>query len=72
MKTILTKILPMDASERKGVPATGEKAFTGIPGGSQHIESDDLFNGQVEIVIRHNGRAYRLRQTRLGKLILTA
>ena len=36
------------------------------------LESASLFRGRPEIVIRHNGREYRLRQTRLGKLILTA
>lgn len=36
------------------------------------LESEQLFRGALEVVIRHNGREYRLRRTRLGKLILTA
>ena len=36
------------------------------------ITSSDFFLGHDEVVIRHNGRDYRLRRTRLGKLILTA
>ena len=40
--------------------------------GLQVIESTDLFGARGEVVIRHNGRDYRLRRTRLGKLILTA
>ena len=36
------------------------------------IDSARLFQGRIELVIRHNGRDYRLRHTRLGKLILTA
>ena len=36
------------------------------------VESHDLLGGQAEVVIRHEGRFYRLRRTRLGKLILTA
>jgi hemin uptake protein HemP len=36
------------------------------------LESKDLLGGKSEIVIRHEGRLYRLRRTRLGKLILTA
>lgn len=36
------------------------------------VESADLFQGAAEIVIRHAGREYRLRKTRLDKLILTA
>ena len=36
------------------------------------LDSATLFNGATEIVIRHGGREYRLRRTRLDKLILTA
>ena len=36
------------------------------------VESAELFQGTAEIVIRHGGRDYRLRKTRLDKLILTA
>ena len=36
------------------------------------IDSESLLRGCSEVVIRHNGRVYRLRRTRLGKLILTA
>ncbi len=36
------------------------------------LESRDLLDGKAEVVIRHEGRLYRLRRTRLGKLILTA
>lgn len=36
------------------------------------FDSQELFGGGREVVIRHGGRDYRLRRTRLGKLILTA
>ena len=36
------------------------------------VDSATLFQGAGEIVIRHAGREYRLRKTRLDKLILTA
>jgi hemin uptake protein HemP len=36
------------------------------------IDSAALLQGRAEVVIRHAGREYRLRHTRLGKLILTA
>jgi hemin uptake protein HemP len=37
------------------------------------LDSRTLFTGgRNEVAIRHNGRTYRLRCTRLGKLILTA
>ncbi|MFZ3322848.1 MAG: hemin uptake protein HemP [Usitatibacter sp.] len=36
------------------------------------VESRDLLGARGEVVIRHEGRLYHLRRTRLGKLILTA
>lgn len=36
------------------------------------LDSSSLFGNAREVLIRHNGREYRLRCTRLGKLILTA
>ena len=36
------------------------------------VESRDLLGAGEELLIRHEGRLYRLRRTRLGKLILTA
>lgn len=35
------------------------------------IDSASLFEGEVELVIVHNGTPYRLRITRQDKLILT-
>jgi hemin uptake protein HemP len=35
------------------------------------VSSDTLFRGAVELLIEHRGATYRLRQTQLGKLILT-
>jgi len=35
------------------------------------ISSQDLFQGRQEICIEHGDQIYRLRTTRLGKLILT-
>lgn len=35
------------------------------------IPSGQLFHGASEVLIEHNGAIYRLRQTSLGKLILT-
>lgn len=34
------------------------------------IESADIFRGQSEIMIRHQGLLYRMKITRQGKLIL--
>lgn len=35
------------------------------------IASDRLFGGATEVLIEHRGALYRLKQTSLGKLILT-
>ena len=40
--------------------------------GERTVDSRDILAGENEVVIRHEGRVYRLRRTRLGKLILTA
>ena len=39
--------------------------------GERTLRSDALLQGQSHISIMHNGEAYQLRATRLGKLILT-
>jgi len=36
------------------------------------VDSSRILGGRQEVTILHNGRTYRLRCTRLGKLILTA
>ena len=38
---------------------------------SAPIASEDLFAGASEVQISHRGSLYRLKQTALGKLILT-
>ena len=54
--------------ERKNAPSP-----TPAPGGPPPaIDSATLFAGRDVVVIRHDGRQYHLRRTRLGKLILTA
>jgi hemin uptake protein HemP len=37
----------------------------------RHITSIQLFSGAAEVRIDHHGVIYRLKQTSLGKLILT-
>jgi hemin uptake protein HemP len=34
------------------------------------VESADIFRGQSEVIIRHEGAVYRMKITRQGKLIL--
>lgn len=42
------------------------------PSEPPRIPSEQLLGRYREVVIVHNGREYRLRQTQSGKLILTA
>ncbi|AQZ53159.1 hemin uptake protein HemP [Martelella mediterranea] len=50
-----------------------EPAKTGTKAGARGLpvlESETLFQGRNEIVIRHQGAEYRMKITRQGKLIL--
>jgi hemin uptake protein HemP len=47
-------------------PATARRASEPV-----RIDSSQLFAGAVEVQIEHFGAVYRLKQTALGKLILT-
>jgi hemin uptake protein HemP len=38
----------------------------------RQVSSGALLKGNKELLIAHNGRSYRLRLTKNGKLILTA
>lgn len=40
-------------------------------GGARVVSTAELFGGESEIVLLHNGTPYRLRITRQDKLILT-
>ena len=42
-----------------------------LPAGVQRVSSQAIFQGAQEVEIEHNSAVYRLRQTSLGKLILT-
>lgn len=48
--------------DSSGKPATPPRPVT--------LASNDLFQGNREVLIEHNGEVYRLRITRTGKLIL--
>lgn len=50
----------------------GDGALSGTtPSGTTTLTTEELFAGKDEIVLIHNGSAYRLRITRQNKLILT-
>ncbi len=66
-------------ADRPALPASNEPALADAasPPTALHapaaiaISSDALFAGAREVQIAHRGSIYRLRQTALGKLILT-
>jgi len=41
------------------------------PKTARRLMSEDIFAGDIEVEIDHNGKLYRMRRTSLGKLILT-
>ena len=51
----------------------GEKNAASAPTtcGAPALDSSALLQGQKAVTISHNGAAYRLQSTKLGKLILT-
>ncbi len=60
-------------SEKSNTPAPKALAARVVDkSGERIVDSRDLLAGESEVLIRHEGRVYRLRRTRLGKLILTA
>ena len=55
-------------------PAPDRPAEASAPAGNaavRAVRSEVLFGGMTELQIEHRGTVYRLRQTALGKLILT-
>jgi hemin uptake protein HemP len=50
---------------------TGSAMPASSPRPAAAIASEDLFAGATEVQINHRGSLYRLKQTALGKLILT-
>lgn len=54
---------PIRQDPRDDAPVSGAALRT--------VDSVEILRGSLEVAIAHNGRVYRLRQTRNGKLILT-
>lgn len=64
--------MPTSHQEDAGRPEPPPAASVALtPPSPPRLDSLALFHGAVEIEIMHEGALYRLRQTRLGKLILT-
>jgi hemin uptake protein HemP len=53
------------------VPSTSDGHPAAPPPAFRAIASEALFRGAGEVRISHRGSLYRLKQTALGKLILT-
>lgn len=62
---------PPSSSLPEHSAATPEAAAVGEAEAVPAIKSEALFRGAIELRIEHHGSLYRLRQTALGKLILT-
>ena len=60
---------PQPEARRDRAPSTSSKPIARGP--REPIPSDALFGGAREVQISHGGVLYRLKQTALGKLILT-
>jgi hemin uptake protein HemP len=70
---MIRNIIMPNMSEKSNRPRAAQPSDAVVQSGAGRVvESTDLLAGQSEVVIRHEGRTYRLRRTRLGKLILTA
>jgi hemin uptake protein HemP len=50
---------------------TGPAAGARVEGAVVELTSETLLAGQKEVFIRHGSEQYRLRRTRMNKLILT-
>ena len=51
--------------------ASADACGVDFPSPARPVRSEVLFDGASELLIEHRGMLYRLRQTALGKLILT-
>ncbi len=66
----MTKPPPSAAAALAQVPTAPLPLHPAAPG-VHRMNSDRLFGGAQELQIEHRGALYRLKQTALGKLILT-
>lgn len=67
----LSPSLPVSADGRTTLaPCSPEPLIQDCAGGQRVWQSDQLLGRDPEVIIMHQGKAYRLRSTRQGKLIL--
>ena len=63
--------LVASSGEKKALVQGAQASLVAGPGGLIRLSTAWLFQSAKEIEIEHHGYLYRLRQTALGKLILT-
>jgi hemin uptake protein HemP len=63
-------LAPLNGEKKASTPGAQAPLVAG-PGGLIRLSTAWLFQSAKEIEIEHHGYLYRLRQTALGKLILT-
>ena len=64
----MSSTLPILVSHAQGLPSTSVGVTNSY---ANSLSSTDILRGHKTVEINHNGATYRLRATRLGKLILT-
>jgi hemin uptake protein HemP len=69
---IRNKIMPEMTPKSNNPHPDPDPAAPAADSAPRVLDSAELLGEQGEVLIRHDGRIYRLRRTRLGKLILTA
>ena len=62
---------PERAAPPDTAPSTAQSRAASSRAGIARLTSEQLFAGATEVQIDHHGAVYRLKQTSLGKLILT-
>jgi hemin uptake protein HemP len=67
-----TSFRPLVTPDPRGLPPDGGTTLAVASGrGVRWLTSAELFARHSEVQIEHHGSVYRLKQTSLGKLILT-
>ena len=62
---------PITSAVQAPAPITPTRPVSAAPADPVRVSSTQLFAGAHEVLIEHRGALYRLKQTSLGKLILT-
>ena len=64
-------MIPPSRTALPHAPTSASTPDESAAGPGSAVKSETLFRGAPELLIDHRGVVYRLRQTSLGKLILT-